>query len=100
MNEFLFNTFTWTVIGFIVAYIAHIFNMDGKRNGIVSTVIFSLAGAFFGGFLANIFLGKTILGFSMPGIILAFLGVLVLAILQRFIFQKHKHTDDTFYYLN
>lgn len=99
MKDFIFNTFTWTVIGFVVAYVSHLFRWDSRRGGILSTIVFGLTGAFFGGMLANVFLGQTTGGFSLPGILFAFVALLILATLQKLFLEKPRQYDDTFYYL-
>lgn len=99
MNEFLFNTFTWTIIGFIVAYIAHLTNSDGKHGSVLSTITFGLVGAFLGGTLANIFLGKTIVGVSVPGLLLALFALLFLAILQTLLLRRRKDSYDSYTFI-
>lgn len=100
MYELLLNTFTWMVIGFIVAYIAHLCNLDSRRGGVISTIIFGLVGAVSAGVLANIFLGKTIPGVSIPGLVIAGIAVLLLACLQAFLFRNKKSRYDHFTYIS
>lgn len=96
MEDFLFNTFTWTVVGFVVAYVSHLYNLTGKEGGIISTIVFSLIGAFLGGMFATIFLGKLVAGISIPGVIVAGLALVLLVILQKIIIKKEKPYYDAF----
>lgn len=100
MNSFFYDTFTWVVIGFVVAYICHLFRWDSQRGGILSTIIFGLTGAFFGGVLAYVFLGVTTPGFSIPGMLMFGIAIVILAILQRFYLDRPNRYDDSFYYLS
>lgn len=84
MHDFIFNTFTWTVIGFVVAYITHIFSDTPGKYSLGQTILFSLFGAFSGGILTNVILGQQVIsGFNIVGLGLGIVGIVLIAILHQ-----------------
>lgn len=84
------NILVWAIFGFSVGYYAHTHDHRYVPGGILVTAIFGCLGAIFGGYLASFILGKTMLQFSIEGLLVAIIGALILAAFYRVSFTKSK----------
>ena len=73
----LMNIIAWIVLGAIAGYVAGIIMKTGSGS-IVRNIVIGIAGAFLGGFLANLVGMGGEGGFSVMGLIIAIVGAVVL----------------------
>jgi uncharacterized membrane protein YeaQ/YmgE (transglycosylase-associated protein family) len=57
--------------------------MGGRGFGVLGNIVVGIVGAIIGGFLASTFLGLDVSGFSLPSILVAFLGAIVFLLILR-----------------
>lgn len=69
--------------GLLVGIIANLVDSSPARGGIGGAILLGVIGALVGGFLANIIFGFSISGFSLPSVIIASLGALLLLFIGR-----------------
>lgn len=72
------NILSWILFGLIVGIIANAIDPSPNRDGIVGSVLLGILGALVGGFLANLFFGIFITGFSVSAFLVAVAGSLLL----------------------
>ncbi len=77
---------SWIAMGLIVGILAKFIMPDkGGNQGIITTIILGIGGAFLGGFMGK-FLGfGSVTGFNIGSILLAVGGAVILLVLYRFI---------------
>lgn len=81
--------FIWLLIGFVAGAIAKGITPQKEDPGWLSSIIIGIAGSFLGGFVANIFGLRRILGHGMFGdLILAVAGAVL------FLYIYHKYLSD------
>ena len=73
----------WIVLGLVAGAIAKAIMPGPDPGGIVVTIIIGIVGAFIGGEIGNMYSGKSINEFSLPGLLLAILGSLILLWIYR-----------------
>jgi uncharacterized membrane protein YeaQ/YmgE (transglycosylase-associated protein family) len=80
------NILIWIVLGAIAGFIAGKI-LKGGGFGLVGNIIVGIAGSFFGGWLAGVFKigGAVTGGISIPSIITAVCGAIVLLLLIGFV---------------
>ncbi len=76
----------WIVLGFVAGYIIHLIDRRAVPGGLVATTVTGILGAIIGGFLGSFFFGVGVTGLNVPSIIVAVIGGLILAFLQRLTF--------------
>jgi uncharacterized membrane protein YeaQ/YmgE (transglycosylase-associated protein family) len=72
----------WLVVGLIAGWLAGM-AMGGRGFGVLGNIVVGIVGAIIGGFLASTFLGQDVSGFSLPSILVAFLGAIVFLLILR-----------------
>jgi len=85
------NIFIWLLFGAVVGLVIHLLDPARVRGGVSSTLLLGVAGALFGGFLATVIIGRSLISFSIPGLALALIGGIVLGMISRWIFRERKH---------
>ena len=73
----------WVVIGFLAGAIFKAIMPGSDPGGFLVTMIIGIIGAFIGGFLGNMLSGTGLNGFSLPSIVLAVFGALILLWIYR-----------------
>lgn len=84
------NAIIWLILGLVAGALAK-FIMPGKDpGGLLVTIGLGIAGSFLGGYLAGVLgiAGSQTGGFSLPSIVTAVIGALVLLIAYRFIVKR------------
>ncbi len=74
----------WLIVGLIAGWLAGM-AMGGRGFGVLGNMVVGIIGALIGGFLASTFLGLDVSGFSLPSILVAFLGAIVFLLILRLI---------------
>jgi uncharacterized membrane protein YeaQ/YmgE (transglycosylase-associated protein family) len=72
----------WLIVGLIAGWLAGM-AMGGRGFGVLGNIVVGIIGALIGGFLASTFLGLDVSGFSLPSILVAFLGSVVFLLILR-----------------
>ncbi|MFN2564021.1 MAG: GlsB/YeaQ/YmgE family stress response membrane protein [Gemmatimonadaceae bacterium] len=73
----------WIVLGLIAGAIAKALMPGRDPGGIFVTILIGIVGAFLGGFLGNMIVGRGVDGFSLPSILLAVVGSMLLLWIYR-----------------
>lgn len=77
------NILSWVLFGLLVGLVANILDPAESRGGLLSTIVFGIAGALVGGFLASILFGISVTGFDFTSFAVAVLGSLIVLYLGR-----------------
>lgn len=80
----------WLIIGLIAGWLASMI-MGRGGYGIVGDIIVGIVGAFIGGFLARTLFGAAPDAFSIPGLIVAVLGAIILIAIVRAVSGNRTH---------
>lgn len=84
----LMNLILWTILGFVVGFIAHRVDPGEARGGISATILLSIVGAILGGFLAPFIFNVPVNDFSLHGFVAALVGSVILALIHRLFFRE------------
>lgn len=76
---------SWIGFGLICGVVAKILLPGDDRMGWIRTILLGIAGSFVGGFVGSFFGVGTAASWSMPGVVTAVSGALVLLILNRIV---------------
>ena len=76
------NLLAWLIIGLIAGWLASMI-MGRGGYGIVGDIIVGIIGAIIGGWLASALFGADVNLFSIPGLIVAIVGAIILIALLR-----------------
>ena len=82
------NIIVWLVVGGLIGWLASLFMGTDGRQGILLNVVVGIVGAVLGGWLLGGLVGAGSINqgdFSMPGLLVSFLGAVILLILVRFV---------------
>jgi uncharacterized membrane protein YeaQ/YmgE (transglycosylase-associated protein family) len=82
------NLIVWLVVGGLIGWLASLFMGTDARQGILLNVVVGIVGAVLGGWLLGGLVGAGSINqgdFSMPGLLVSFLGAVILLILVRFV---------------
>ncbi len=82
------NVYLWILFGSVVGTVAHLHDHRQARGGIFITIIIAIIGSVIGGYMANFFLAKTMIDFSLEGFAIAMMMAFMLAILYRISFRN------------
>ncbi len=75
---------SWIVFGLIAGVIAKLLMPGRDPGGCIVTTLLGIIGAFVGGFLYQIFTGKTYIAqFNIPSLIVAVIGAIILLLIYR-----------------
>lgn len=77
------NLFSWFIFGVFVGFVAHILDTRSAWGGLFGALLFGVAGALTGGFLAMYIFEISFMEFNLLGFILAFAGALFSVLLQK-----------------
>ncbi|GIV44983.1 MAG: hypothetical protein KatS3mg035_2106 [Bacteroidia bacterium] len=77
------NFFAWLIFGIFVGFVAHILDSRSMWSGLFGALLFGVAGALTGGFLAMYIFEISFMKFNILGFMLAFGGALFSVLLQR-----------------
>jgi uncharacterized membrane protein YeaQ/YmgE (transglycosylase-associated protein family) len=87
------NILVWIVFGLIAGVIAKFIGKGGGRiepAGLVGTSLLGIAGAVVGGYLSSLLLGWDTSTFSIPGLVVAVGGALLLLFLYHVLMGTRK----------
>jgi uncharacterized membrane protein YeaQ/YmgE (transglycosylase-associated protein family) len=73
----------WVILGAAAGWIASIVTRTDEEQGGVGNVIVGIIGAFIGGLIVRLFGGSAPTGFSLPSLLTAILGAVVLLYVIR-----------------
>jgi uncharacterized membrane protein YeaQ/YmgE (transglycosylase-associated protein family) len=83
----MLNFIIWIVVGAIIGWLASmVMHTDGQQGTLIDIVV-GIVGAFLGGLLLSPLLGAGTINsgdFSLPGLIVSFLGALILLAIVKF----------------
>ena len=82
------NIIVWLVVGGLIGWLASMFMGTDGRQGILLNVVVGIVGAVLGGWLLGALVGAGSINqgdFSVPGLLVSFLGAVILLILVRFV---------------
>lgn len=68
----------WLVLGLIAGALAKLIYPGHQGGGIFATIGLGILGALVGGYIGQALLGTSAVGFSIPGIVFAVLGAMLL----------------------
>ena len=75
----------WILLGALAGWIASMIMKTDAQMGAMANIIVGIIGAFLGGFLVRLLTGNNFEGLSIPGLLTAILGaVVLLAIVKAF----------------
>jgi uncharacterized membrane protein YeaQ/YmgE (transglycosylase-associated protein family) len=80
------NFLAWIVFGLIAGVVAKFIGKERERldpAGLVGTGLLGIAGAVVGGYLSSLLFGWDVNAFSIPGLVVAVVGALVLLFLYH-----------------
>jgi uncharacterized membrane protein YeaQ/YmgE (transglycosylase-associated protein family) len=77
------------LFGSVIGIIAHLHDHRQARGGIIITMLIAIVGSVTGGYLANLFLAKTMIDFSLEGFATAMMTAFMLAVLYRISFRNN-----------
>lgn len=83
---------TWLVLGLAAGLIIHLIDPREGRASIAATTVMGILGAVVGGFLSNLLFGIPVTGFNVTSLIIAVVGGLLLASLQRLMLRDYPTT--------
>jgi uncharacterized membrane protein YeaQ/YmgE (transglycosylase-associated protein family) len=84
------NVIAWLVVGLVAGIVMHLIDKRAVRGGVLATVVTGALGALLGGFLSALLFGIAPLGLNAPSIILAILGGLIFAFIQRIVTETEE----------
>ncbi|MEO7905083.1 MAG: GlsB/YeaQ/YmgE family stress response membrane protein [Candidatus Saccharimonadales bacterium] len=77
-NDMLWSIISWIVVGALAGWIASkIMKTDAQQGGLANIVV-GILGAFIGGFIVQMLTGDNVDTFSVPGLLVAILGAVIL----------------------
>lgn len=82
------NIVVWLVVGGLIGWLASMFMGTDARQGIIVNVVVGIVGAVLGGWLLGGLVGAGSINqgdFSLPGLLVSFLGAVILLILVKFV---------------
>lgn len=82
------NIIVWLVVGGLIGWLASVFMGTDARQGIILNVVVGIIGAVLGGWLLGGLVGAGTINqsdFSVPGLLVSFLGAVILLILVKFV---------------
>lgn len=80
---------TWIIFGIIAGGLAKLIMPGRDPGGCIVTILLGVAGAFLGGFLYETFLGgSSYMTFSVPSLIVAIIGALIILGIYRLIIGR------------
>ena len=83
------NIIAWAVLGLIAGAIGKLIYPGNQGGGILATMALGILGSFVGGFIGNALLGVSATGaFSIPGIIFAIIGAIILIFIWGLITRR------------
>jgi uncharacterized membrane protein YeaQ/YmgE (transglycosylase-associated protein family) len=74
----LWDIVLWIVVGALAGWVASMIMKTDAEQGAVANIVVGIIGAFIGGFLVRVFTGADVNTLSIPGLIVAILGAVVL----------------------
>jgi uncharacterized membrane protein YeaQ/YmgE (transglycosylase-associated protein family) len=80
------NLIMWLVVGGLIGWVASMFMGTDGRQGIIPNVVVGIVGAVLGGWLLSGVVGAGSINqgdFSLPGLLVSFLGAVVLLFLVK-----------------
>jgi uncharacterized membrane protein YeaQ/YmgE (transglycosylase-associated protein family) len=83
------NLYIWMLFGSVIGIIAHLHDHRQARGGVIITMLIAIVGSVTGGYLANLFLAKTMIDFSLEGFATAMMTAFMLAVLYRISFRNN-----------
>jgi uncharacterized membrane protein YeaQ/YmgE (transglycosylase-associated protein family) len=82
----------WIILGALAGWIASMIMRTDAEMGALANIVVGIIGAFIGGFVVRAFTGSTPDGLSIPGLLTAILGaVILLAIVKAFTHRRVTH---------
>lgn len=78
----------WALFGFGVGFLVSAIDSHHVRGGILGTAVLGILGAFVGGFFSTILFGETYIGLSIPGVLTAVVGGLLISFIYRLLFRQ------------
>ena len=84
------NIIAWAVLGLIAGAIGKLIYPGHQGGGILATMALGILGSFVGGFIGNALLGTSAAAgsFSIPGIIFAVIGAIILIFIWGLITRR------------
>lgn len=82
------NIIVWLVVGGLIGWLASMFMGTDARQGIIVNIAVGIVGAVLGGWLLGGLVGAGSINqgdFSVPGLLVSFLGAVILLILVKFV---------------
>jgi len=64
----------WLIFGLAVGIVANAIDPKPSYGGIIGAVVFGIAGALVGGFIASAFMGSGVGSFNILSVVVAFVG--------------------------
>lgn len=84
----LLNIVLWLALGLVVGFIVHAIDPRDVRGGVWGAMLLGILGAIVGGVASALIFGIGFIGFSLPGLLTAIAGALMLAFLSRLFFER------------
>ena len=81
MNSSLINIVAWIVVGGLAGWIASIITGRNRRMGCLANVVVGILGGVVGGFAMSLLGRSTSVGFSLPGLLVAVIGAVIVLVL-------------------
>ena len=82
----------WIILGALAGWIASMIMRTDADMGALANIVVGIVGAFIGGFVVRMLTGAAPEGFSLPGLLTAILGaVILLAIVKMFAHRTVTH---------
>ena len=79
---------SWIVLGGIAGWLASIITKRNDQMGCITNIIAGIVGAAVGGWVFSLFGGQGVTGFNLPGLLVAFVGALIVLAVVNLIFRK------------
>jgi uncharacterized membrane protein YeaQ/YmgE (transglycosylase-associated protein family) len=86
-----FNINLWMAIGVIIGIVAHLSDRRQAAGGWLFTTFFAISGAVMGGLATRLFVTKSMVEFSLPGLIIALVFSVIMAVFYRSSFRHNGH---------
>lgn len=81
----MLDIIAWLVVGALAGWIASMIMKTDAQMGAVANIVVGIVGAFIGGFVMRSLTGSSPDTFSLPGVLVAILGAVILLAILKFV---------------
>jgi len=81
----------WIILGGLAGWIASMIAGTDRKQGLLANIVVGIIGAFFGGFIFNLFGGAGVTGFNIWSFIVTVVGSVILLFIWKALTGNRSH---------